>query len=154
MRRLPGGRHVLAIRLVAGHVALIPIAVQQGAVGEPHQMTVRMSRRQLVATLHPVRVFLLQLGQILQVGLFAILFGDECHHLRKERRLRAAQIVGAIAVRNVTVAIDQGRKVLQLVHDQIVPAALLETEHDEVRVPIIDFVEAAARHDVGIRQRQ
>src|SRR5690606_41999769 len=38
--------------------------------------------------------------------------------------------------------------------DEVEPAALDQAEHGEVGIPVVDLVVAAARHDVGRRQRQ
>ena len=37
---------------------------------------------------------------------------------------------------------------------EIPPAAFREAKHDEIRVPVIELAESAARHDIRPRQRQ
>ena len=46
------------------------------------------------------------------------------------------------------------REVVEHGNRQVVAAALLQAEHREIRVPVVDLVEAAARHDVAMRQRE
>ena len=76
------------------------------------------------------------------------------HHRGEERRLRAAEVVRSIAIGHVPISVDQPGEVPDHVDREIVAAALLEPEHREVRIPVIDLAEAAAGHDVAVRQRQ
>ena len=54
----------------------------------------------------------------------------------------------------MTVPVDQEREVLAHRADQIVPAAGLQTEHREIRIPVVHLAKASAGHDIALRQRQ
>ncbi len=104
--------------------------------------------------LHPERVLLAQLRQVFAIRRVAVALRGKLDHRREERRLRAAEVVAAITVRHVTDPVDQPREVVEHRRRQVVPAAVLQAEHREVRVPVVDLVEAPARHDIAVRQRQ
>ncbi|MCW0417640.1 hypothetical protein NB689_003394 [Xanthomonas sacchari] len=151
---LGGGAHVVQPGFRARRVAGVPIAVEQAAVGQPHHVRMRAARGQGLRAFHPVRVFLLQLRQIARVGGIALHLGLQLHHVREERRLRAAQVVGAVAVGDVPVGVDQVGEVVQHLPAAFVLAALHQAEHGEVGIPVVDLAEAPARYDVRVRQRQ
>lgn len=67
----------------------------------------RLSRRELFAPLHPEVVLLGELRQVRGQDRRPVALGDQVHHGGEERRLRAAQEVGAIAVGDVAVAVDE-----------------------------------------------
>ena len=93
-------------------------------------------------------------GSRLSSAAHALVFGLQLHHGGEERRLRAAQVVAAAAVRNVSVAIDEAGEVFDHVGHEIVTAAGLQAHHGEVGVPVVQLAKAAARHDVAGRERQ
>src|SRR6185312_2215208 len=55
---------------------------------------------------------------------------------------------------DMAVAVYQAREVLDHAAREIVPAALLQPQHGEVGIPIVDLVKAPARNDVGPWQRE
>ena len=116
----------------------------------------RAAGRQPVGAVHPERIFPAQGGQVfgpnrVRVGRLA---RDQLDHRGEEGRLRAAEIVGAVPVRHVAVAVDQAGEVADHVEGQIATPALLQAEHREIGVPVVDLGEAPAGHDVGEGQRQ
>ena len=116
----------------------------------------RAAGRQPVGAVHPERIFPAQGRQVfgpnrVRVGRPA---RDQIDHRGEEGRLRAAQIVGAVPVRHVAVAVDQAGEVADHVEGQIATPALLQAEHREIGVPVVDLGEAPAGHDVGEGQRQ
>jgi hypothetical protein len=116
-------------------------------------MVARLAVAQLVGTSHPVFVFLAQPRQVFERAAHAVGF-EQLHHQREHRRLRAAEVVGAIAVGHVAAGVDQPGEVVGHGGQQIVPAARGQTEHDEVRVPVVKLAEAPAGDDIRMRQRQ
>lgn len=80
--------------------------------------------------------------------------GVQPHHRTEEGRLAAAEVVCPVAVRDVAHRRDQVREVVQHAPHEVRPAALHESHHREVGIPVVYLAETAARHDVGIRQRQ
>jgi hypothetical protein len=72
-RILLRGRHVFEIRLVARRGTIIPVAVQKRASEQANRMMISRSGREICAAVHPIPVFLLQLGQVFDVGLITIL---------------------------------------------------------------------------------
>ena len=144
---------VVAIGLRAGLRPVAPVPVQQRAIGQPHDAAVRLARREAVGAVHPERVLGLQRVEIWHR------FGDirrpgiEPDHRGEERRLAAAEIVGAVAVRDVPDASDQVGEVIQHVLREVGATALDQPEHREVRVPVVDLPKAPARDYIGLRQR-
>src|ERR1039457_3226111 len=59
---------------------------------------------------------------------------------------RAAQVVAAGPVRNMAVGIDQVGEITDHIGDQIMPPALLQAQHREVRIPVVDLAKTAARN--------
>ena len=82
----------------------------------------------------------------------ALVLGLQLDHRREERRLRAAQVVAAAAVRNVPVAIDEPGEIFDHVGHEIVAAAGLQTHHREVGIPVVHLAKAPAGHDVAGRE--
>ncbi|PAV92438.1 hypothetical protein WR25_05777 [Diploscapter pachys] len=72
----------------------------------------------------------------------------------EEGRLRAAEIIGARAVGDAAVAIEQAAEIDDHVLDQILPPRCLQAQHREPAVPIIHFAKPAAGDDEALRQRQ
>ena len=68
-----------------------------------------------------------------------------------ERRLRTGQIVAAVGVEHFAVVFDLVGDVFQHAFGQVVTVVRHQSEADEVAVPAVHFVEAAAGDDV--RQR-
>ncbi|MNL26816.1 hypothetical protein D3C87_1483690 [compost metagenome] len=72
---------VFAVRLRPWCSLVIPIAVQQRAVGQIYQTAVRCKRLTgILAAVHPVIVFLLHLGQVFFQNLFAFHFTEQPYH--------------------------------------------------------------------------
>ena len=149
-------QHVLAVGFLARDIPVIPVAVENCAVGKAHHPTVGAAGGQRIAALHPEIIFPAQGGQKLSIDstLVACTVGNQINHGSEEGRLRAAQIVAAVAVRHMAIAVDQACEIADHAEDQIVTAALLETEHREIRVPIVDLIKAPARNNIGFRERQ
>ena len=78
--------------------------------------------------------------------------GQQFHHQREERRLRAAQVIAAVTVRDMAPGIKLVSEVVHHVADLIPVAALGQPQHGEIAVPVIDFAEASPRHDIGFWQ--
>ena len=148
------GFDVLAIGFVAWRGPIIPVAIEHRAIGKAKHMTVSRAGGKGVRAIHPVVIFGLKLRKIVDKDLVAVMSGDELDHGRKEGRLGAAQIIAAIAVGHVTVPVDQRRYVLQHVERERMVPVLLQSQHDEVGVPIVDSAEPAARDDVRPGQGQ
>lgn len=104
--------------------------------------------------IHPVVVFALKLWQEFPVGGLPVMLGKKIDHECEIGRLGTAEVIGARAVGNMAVAVDQRRHVLDHAAHQVELIALVEADHREIRVPVIQLREAAARHDIGMRQRQ
>ena len=147
------GRHVLEIRLVARRIARVPVAVQHRAVGHRDHMARGPPARRRGFALHPVRMFLAQCRQVFLIDLVAFGLRGERDHVREERRPRAARVVRAVAVRDVPDRVDQMGEVVEHVVDEILAARHLQPEHREIGVPVVAFAEAAAGHDIRLRQR-
>ena len=110
-------------------------------------------RDQRLGAVHPEGVLHLQMIQIALRAAHAVLF-KKFDHQGEHRWLRAAEVVGAVAVRNMTVGFNQPGEVIGHAFQQIFPAALRQPQHGEIRVPVIGFAKAAAGDDIGLRQRQ
>ena len=79
---------------------------------------------------------------------------EELHHKREKRRLRAAEIVAAVAIGDVAPGIDLRREIGHHILNFIPVPALRQAQHGEVAIPVIHFTEATAWHHVGFGQRQ
>jgi hypothetical protein len=75
-------------------------------------------------------------------------------HGEVERRLRAAQIIGARAVGDVAVAVDQPAEVVDHVLDRILAAIGGQAQQGEVAVPVVHLAEAPAGHHERLVQGQ
>ena len=148
-----GGLHVLAPRFIPRRVPVVPVAIEQGAIRHAHHVPIRLMRDQRLGAVHPEGMLHLQMIQIALRAAHAVLF-KEFDHQGEHRGLRAAEVVGAVAVRNVTVGFNQPGEVIGHAFQQIFPAALRQPQHGEIRVPVIGFAKATAGHDIGLRQRQ
>ncbi len=96
----------------------------------------------------------MQLRQVALIYRLAFHAGLQLHHVGEERRLRAAEVVGAVAVGNMPVGVDQVGKVVQHLAAERGFAALHQAQHGEVGIPVIHLAEASARHHIRMRQRQ
>ena len=94
----------------------------------------RAAACQPVRTLHPERISLLRAGQVFGLNRVRVgrLARDQIDHRGEERRLRAAQIVGAVPVRHVPVAVDEAGEVADHVESQIATRALLQAQQREI----------------------
>ena len=158
LRGLPptgaGEIDVLAIRLVAWSIAFVPIAVENRTVVERDHVMACGARAQPFGALHPECVLGLQLRQIAYERRRWIVVGEQSDHFEKKRRLRAAQVIGARAVRDVSVGVDQVGEVIDHVLREVAALAFDQAQHREIGIPVIDLTKAAARDDIGTRQRQ
>ena len=152
--RLARGLDVLAVALLARCVPVVPVPIEERPVVQAHHAPVRAALRERGGTLHPEVVLARELRQVFPVHAVALARCDQVDHRREERRLRAAEIISAIAVRDVAVTIDQEGEVPHHVDGEVVASALLETEHREIGIPVVDLAEAPARNHVAIGQRQ
>ena len=71
-------------------------------------------------------------------------------HGGKKRRLRAREVVGAIGVEDRTIVLDLVEEVLDHAARQVAFVVLQQAANDEVAVPAIHLVEAAAGNDVAV----
>ncbi len=113
-----------------------------------------MTGRHAIAVRHPVVILLLQLRLVMPVNLIAFMRCQQVHHQAEERRLRPAEIIAAVAVRDMPVAIELSGKVIDHVLYAIPVAALCQAQHGKIAVPVIDLAETSAWHDVRFWQRQ
>ena len=97
---------VLAVGLIAGRVAIVPVAIEDRAVGHRDHTAVRRARLERRGAFHPERVLAAQLRQVARQRLGRI-GGQQPHHGEEKRRLRAAEIVSPGAVRHMAVRVDQ-----------------------------------------------
>ncbi len=154
LRRFFRGIDVIQPGFGARHVARVPVAVKHGAVRQLDNALACLPSGDAIAVRHPVVILFLQLRQIFAVGRVALVGRQQIDHQAKEGRLRAAEIVAAVAVRDMAVGIQLPREVIHHILYTIPVSALGQAEHGEIAVPVVDLAEAAARHYVGLRQRQ
>ena len=83
-----------------------------------------------------------RLGRIRRLGV-------QPDHRREERRLAPAEVIGPVAVRNVTDGLQEMCEVVEHVANEIRPSAFDEPQHREVRVPVVHFAKSSAGNDVG-----
>ena len=147
---------ILPIGLLAWAVAVIPIAVQERAIVQPHDTAMRLAGLKRVGALHPEGILFAQSRQERGIGRGRIAASghDEFHHGCEEWRLRTAQEVAPVAIGNMPVSVDEADKVLDHADRKIMTAAFLKPQHGEIGIPIVDLVEASTRHDVRPWQRQ
>ena len=119
---------------------------------QPYDSAVRLSRRQALDAVHPERVLGLQRSEVGERVRGVGGAGVEPDHGGEERRLAAAEVVGAVAVRNVPVRLSEIREVVEHAAHEVGPTAPDEPEHREERVPVVDLAEPPARDDVPVRQ--
>ncbi|XQU71595.1 hypothetical protein OJJOAM_004384 [Cupriavidus sp. H18C1] len=127
---------------------VVPVAVQQAAVRQPHHAPMRGARAQSFGAVHPERVFRAQMRQVGMRWLQALRL-EQFRHQRKHRRLRTAQVVAARAVGHQPVTVEQIGEVVRHRPHQIVAAAGLESQHREIGIPVVQLAEASAGHDIG-----
>ncbi len=147
-----GGADILPIGFGAGLGAVVPVAVQDGAVGQADDPAVsRAGVVQQAEAVHPEVVFLFEGGQVfLQDGVPVFGFSQQIDHGGEKGRLAAPQVIRAVAVGNVAQGIEQVGEVVQHVFDELELAGFLQPQHGEVAVPVIDLPEAPARHHIGV----
>src|SRR5258708_38168617 len=102
-------------------------------------MAIGCSRPQLLRSFHPERILFLELRQILRKCLWFVVRRKQRNHLEEEGRLRSGQIVSAIAVRDVSIGVNEKNKITDHVPNKIVVATLAEPQHGEVAVPILEL---------------
>ena len=132
---------------------VVPIAVQNDAIRHAYHASIELAGLEALGAIHPECVLLFQRVEVRQclrcVGRARV----EPDHRGEVRRLAAREIVSAIPVGDVGDLRDQIREVVEHVLHEIGPAALHQTEHREVRIPVVDLAKAAARNDVRFGQR-
>ncbi len=79
---------------------------------------------------------------------------DRQHHRRQQRRLRARQVVRAVRVQDAAVVAHLVDEVVDHVAREGDLVVAQQPQDDEVAVPAVHLVEAAAGHDVGAGQVQ
>ncbi len=143
---------VFTVRLGPRLGPVVPIPVEQGSVGEPYDAAIRRPRSKTLRSVHPERVLRLQRVEIRNRLRAVGRLGVQPDHSGEIRRLAAAEVVGAIAVRDVPDRPDQVGKVVEHAADEVGAPALDEPQHGEVGIPVVDLPEASAGHDVFARQ--
>ena len=116
----------------------------------------RLPWLKILRATHPERILAAQRGEKVAVHVsrfaFAFAFRNQVDHEREKGRLRSAQVVGPVAVRDVVKALHEPCEIREHGADDSVLSAALEPAHREVRVPVVDLREATSRDHVGIRQ--
>ena len=141
------GFNVLKPGFVTRRVAIVPITVEQRSVRHPHNMAIGLIRDQRFCTVHPEGIFHFKVVEIAARTAYTIFF-KQLHHQRKNRWLRAAQIIGAVAVGDVTVVFDHPGEVIGHAFQQIFPTTFRQPQHGEIGVPIVGFAKTAARDNI------
>jgi len=85
-------------------------------------------------------------------GLACRVLVELANHRGEEGRLRAGEVIGAIGVEDGAVVFDLEEKVLDHPASEIGAFVGDQAEYDEVAVPAVHLVEAAAWNDVGVGQ--
>ncbi|MNC19009.1 hypothetical protein D3C75_669320 [compost metagenome] len=80
--------------------------------------------------------------------------GEQFDHKGEERRLRAAQIIAAVAVGNMSPGVNFMGEVIDHILHFVPVAAFRKPQHRKVAVPIIDFTKTPTRNHIRLRQRQ
>src|SRR5215467_2892605 len=148
------GLDVLAIGLVARFSAVVPITIENRSVHQPNHAAIALATFYDRGSIHPIGIFRFQLWEIGHIGIVTVPFGDQVYHQRKKRRLRATEIVAAIPIWHVSVAVDLESKVLEHVEREIVAPICCQAQHGEIGIPIVELPESATRNDIRIWQRQ
>ena len=78
------------------------------------------------------------------------IFVDGANHRGEEGWLRAREVVCAVGVENAAVMLDLEEKVVDHAFGESFAVIGFEAEDDEVAVPAVHLVKAAAGHDVGV----
>ncbi|MNS78348.1 hypothetical protein D3C72_1119570 [compost metagenome] len=151
--RMFGRFHVFYPGLVTRRVAVVPVAVEQRAVRHAHHVAIGLIQHQRFRAIHPEGVLHQQVVQITFRPAHAVLF-EQLNHQGKDRRLRAAEIIGAIPVRNMAVTFNHPRKVVGHTFEQVVAPTLRQPEHGEIGVPVVGLAKTPAGDDVRLWQRQ
>jgi hypothetical protein len=73
-------------------------------------------------------------------------------HAGQKRRLRPAQEIRAIRIEHHAVLVDLVEEVLNHVPRELHLAVAKQADQDEITVPAVHLVEAAARNDIGMRE--
>src|ERR1700733_5643022 len=73
-------------------------------------------------------------------------------HGSEKWRLRTSEIVGAVCVEDCSVVFDFEEEVFDHVAGEVCALVFDQAEDDEVAVPAVHLVEAAAGHNVGVGQ--
>ncbi len=150
---MAGGFNVLYPGFVPRSVAVIPVAVKQRAIRHAHRAAVGLVEQQRLRAVHPEGILHFQVIQIALGAAHAVLF-KQLNHQGKNRRLRAAQIVGTVAIGNMAVAFNHPRKVVRHALKHVVASAFGQPQHGEIGVPVVGFAESPTGHNIGLRQRQ
>ncbi len=98
--------------LVARRVAIVPVAVQQGTVRHPHNVAISLVERQRFGAVHPEGVFHFEMVEITPRAAHAIFF-EQFNHQGENRRLRAAQIIGPVAVGNMAIVFNHPGEIIR-----------------------------------------
>jgi len=141
----------MPIRLIPWAVAVIPVAVEHRAVGKGDDATLSRAGSQALRALHPEGVLAPELREKACEGRGWVVAREQAHHFEEERRLGAAEIIGPHAVGHVAVGVDQIGEVANHVLHQIMAPTLLQTQHREVRIPVVHLTEPPARNHIRPR---
>ncbi|MNI57460.1 hypothetical protein D3C73_1125230 [compost metagenome] len=104
--------------------------------------------------MHPERMLDAQLWQVASIGIVAFVGDQQLDHQAEERRLRAAEVVAAVAIGDVPVAVQLPGEVVDHVAHLLPATTGGEAEQGEVAVPVVNLTEAATRYHVGVGEWQ
>jgi len=85
-------------------------------------------------------------------GLAGRVLVDLADHGGEEGRLRASEVIASVGIEYGAVVVDLEEEVFDHVAREVGTLVGYESENDEVTVPSIHLIEAAARNDIGFRK--
>src|SRR5260370_12343436 len=109
-------------------------------------MAVRGTRTQPLGPVHPECIFLLEFRQVLRKRSGFVTRGKEPNHLEEEGRLRPAQIIAPVPVRNVPIGVDEKSEVADQIPNKILATSLRKSKHGEIGVPLLAFTKTRPRN--------
>src|SRR5579864_4367442 len=76
-------------------------------------------------------------------------FVDGANNTGQKWRLRAGEIIAAVSIWNLSIALDLVKEIVGNAAREITTSILKEAENNKITVPTIQFVEPSAGHDIG-----
>ena len=147
------GFYVFKPGFVTRRVAIVPVTVEQRSVGHSHNMAIGLIRDQRFCAVHPEGIFHFKMLKVTARAAYTIFF-KQLHHQREHRWLRAAQIIGAVAVGDVPIVFDHPGEVIGHAFQQIFTPAFRQPQHGEIGIPVVGFAKTTPWNNVRLRQRQ